>query len=215
LNAVNPLWFAIGLLAQAAFSSRFLVQWVLSERARRSLMPVHFWYFSCAGAVLLLAYATHQRDLVISLGQLAGLAIYLRNLELERRHGGGRPLFFAWPWLTWAAVAMIPGWLSKPEPIIQALGAADPWWTAVGLVGQVLFTGRFVLQLWFSERAGRPANPIHFWYLSMAGSVLLFSYAMAQRDPIIILGQSFGILVYLRNLALLRRQGTGTGAQSH
>jgi len=215
LNAVNPLWFAIGLLAQAAFSARFLVQWVLSERARRSLMPVHFWYFSCAGAVLLLAYATHQRDLVICLGQLAGLAIYLRNLELERRHGGGRPLFFAWPWLTWAAVAVIPGWLSKPEPIIQALGAADPCWTVVGLVGQVLFTGRFVLQLWFSERAGRPVNPIHFWYLSMTGSVLLFSYAVAQRDPIIILGQSFGILVYLRNLALLRRQGTGAGAQSH
>lgn len=215
LNAVNPLWFAIGLLAQAAFSARFLVQWVLSERARRSLMPVHFWYFSCAGAVLLLAYATHQRDLVICLGQLAGLAIYLRNLELERRHGGGRPLFFAWPWLAWAAVAVIPGWLSKPEPIIQALSAAGPWWTVVGLVGQVLFTGRFVLQLWFSERAGRPVNPIHFWYLSMAGSVLLFSYAVAQRDPIIILGQSFGILVYLRNLALLRRQDTGAGAQSH
>ncbi|MEP9319206.1 lipid-A-disaccharide synthase N-terminal domain-containing protein [Pseudomonas sp. LABIM340] len=98
---------------------------------------------------------------------------------------------------------------------MQALGAADPWWTVVGLVGQVLFTGRFVLQLWFSERAGRPVNPIHFWYLSMAGSVLLFSYAVAQRDPIIILGQSFGILVYLRNLALLRRQDTGAGAQSH
>nr|WP_218572364.1 lipid-A-disaccharide synthase N-terminal domain-containing protein [Pseudomonas sp. SCB32] len=85
------------------------------------------------------------------------------------------------------------------------------------MVGQVLFTGRFVLQLWFSERAGRPVNPIHFWYLSMAGSVLLFSYAVAQRDPIIILGQSFGIVVYLRNLSLIRRQAEteGAGAQSN
>ena len=214
LNAANPLWFAIGLAAQAAFSARFLVQWVLSERARKSLMPVHFWYFSCAGAVLLLAYATHQRDLVICLGQLAGLAIYLRNLELDRRHGGGRALFFAWPWLTWSAVAIALGWMSKPEPIIHAITGADPFWTTLGMVGQVLFTGRFVLQLWYSERAGRPVNPIYFWYLSMAGSVLLFSYAVAQRDPVIILGQSFGIVVYLRNLALIRRQAEGASAQS-
>lgn len=217
LSGLNPTWFVVGLLAQCAFSARFLVQWVLSERARKSLMPVHFWYFSCAGAVLLLAYATHQRDLVISLGQMAGLAIYLRNLELDRRHGGGRPLFFAWPWLTWSAVAIALGWMSKPEPIIHAIIDADPFWTTFGMVGQVLFTGRFVLQLWYSERAGRPVNPIYFWYLSMAGSVLLFSYAVAQRDPIIILGQSFGIVVYLRNLALIRRQSQAEGesAESH
>ncbi|MDF3933061.1 lipid-A-disaccharide synthase N-terminal domain-containing protein [Pseudomonas citronellolis] len=101
--------------------------------------------------------------------------------------------------------------------MLHAITAADPLWTAIGMVGQVVFTGRFVLQLWFSERAGRPVNPIHFWYLSMGGSVLLFCYAVAQRDPIIILGQSFGIVVYLRNLALIRRQAQadGAGARGH
>jgi lipid-A-disaccharide synthase-like uncharacterized protein len=76
----------------------------------------------------------------------------------------------------------------------------------------VIFTGRFMLQLWFSERANRPVNPIHFWYMSMIGSVMLFAYAVAQRDPIIILGQSFGIVVYLRNLALIRRQARSEDA---
>lgn len=211
MSGINPVWFVVGLLAQAAFSARFLVQWILSERARKSLMPVHFWYFSCAGAVLLLAYATHQRDLVISLGQMAGLAIYLRNLELDKRHSGGHPPLFLWPWLSLSGAAIGLGWISKPEPIIHAITQADPLWTAIGMVGQVVFTGRFVLQLWFSERAHRPVNPIHFWYLSMGGSVMLFCYAVAQRDPVIILGQSFGIVVYLRNLALIRRAARGEG----
>ncbi|SDI24247.1 Uncharacterized N-terminal domain of lipid-A-disaccharide synthase [Pseudomonas panipatensis] len=212
LSGINPIWFVVGLLAQCAFSARFLVQWILSERARKSLMPVHFWYFSCAGAVLLLAYATHQRDLVICLGQMAGLAIYLRNLELDRRYAGAQPPFFAWPWLGLSSAAIGLGWLSKPEPIIHAITTADPLWTLIGMVGQVIFTGRFMLQLWFSERANRPVNPIHFWYMSMIGSVMLFAYAVAQRDPIIILGQSFGIVVYLRNLALIRRQARSEDA---
>ncbi len=207
MSELDPMWFAVGLLAQSAFSARFLVQWILSERARKSLMPVHFWYFSCAGAALLLAYATHQRDLVICLGQLAGLAIYLRNLELFHRHAGERAAFFLWPWLALAALAVACGWASKPVPISHVITEADPLWTVIGMVGQVVFTGRFVLQLWFSERVHRPVNPIHFWYLSMVGSVLLFAYAVAQRDPIIILGQTFGIVVYLRNLALIRKHG--------
>lgn len=63
------------------FSARFLLQWVLSERAGRSLLPAHFWYFSLAGSVLLLAYAIHRRDPVIMAGQIVGLAIYLRNIR--------------------------------------------------------------------------------------------------------------------------------------
>jgi lipid-A-disaccharide synthase-like uncharacterized protein len=112
LSGINPIWFVVGLLAQCAFSARFLVQWILSERARKSLMPVHFWYFSCAGAVLLLAYATHQRDLVICLGQMAGLAIYLRNLELDKRHSGGHTPLFVWPWLSLSGAAIGLGWIS-------------------------------------------------------------------------------------------------------
>lgn len=202
---LDPVWFCVGLIAQAAFSARFLVQWILSERARRSLMPIHFWYFSIAGSALLLAYATHQRDAVIVLGQLAGLAIYLRNLEIIHRHERGHGTFFLWPWLTLASLAIAAGWASTPLPVAHAITNAHPLWSTVGMIGQCLFTGRFVVQLYFSERAGRPVNPIHFWYLSMSGSLLLLAYAIFQRDPVIILGQSFGVVVYLRNLALIRR----------
>lgn len=206
MTETDPLWIAIGLTAQVAFSARFLIQWLLSERARRSLLPVHFWFFSVIGAVLLLAYAAHQRDPVIALGQVVGLAIYLRNIELVQRAARGRALAFYWSWLGLAGLALAAGLLSHEVPISAAASRSAPLWMLIGFVGQVLFTGRFVVQLYFSERAQASVNPVHFWYLSISGSLLLLAYALSTGDFVIILGQSFGMLVYLRNLALLRNQ---------
>ena len=75
-------WVAFGLLGQLMFTGRFLVQWIASERARKSVMPVMFWYFSLAGGVILLAYAIYRADPVFILGQSLGVFIYLRNLWL-------------------------------------------------------------------------------------------------------------------------------------
>ncbi len=76
------LWTAVGLVGQALFTSRFFVQWVVSERRRRSVVPRAFWYLSIAGSLVLLAYAIHRRDPVFILGQSAGIFIYVRNLIL-------------------------------------------------------------------------------------------------------------------------------------
>ena len=73
-------WLVIGFSGQALFSMRFLVQWLTSEKQKRSVIPVAFWYFSIAGGVTLLAYAIHKRDPVFILGQLTGVFIYSRNL---------------------------------------------------------------------------------------------------------------------------------------
>lgn len=80
----QTLWIVIGFIAQGLFSARFLVQWIASERRRRSVVPQAFWYFSVAGGALLLAYAIHRRDPVFIVGQGAGLVVYLRNLQLLR-----------------------------------------------------------------------------------------------------------------------------------
>lgn len=79
------LWLVIGFGAQLCFSSRFLVQWVASERAGRSVVPVAFWVFSVVGGAMLLAYAIHRRDPVFISGQAAGLLVYFRNLWLIAR----------------------------------------------------------------------------------------------------------------------------------
>jgi len=81
----NVIWLAVGFLGQALFSARFLVQWLSSERQRRSVVPLAFWYFSIGGGATLLAYAIHREDPVFILGQGAGLFIYLRNLQLIYR----------------------------------------------------------------------------------------------------------------------------------
>ena len=89
---VEHIWLAVGLLGQGLFASRFLVQWWASEKARRSVVPVMFWYFSIGGGVILLAYSIYKMDPVFILGQGLGLVVYLRNLYLifvEHSEAGG------------------------------------------------------------------------------------------------------------------------------
>lgn len=76
------LWVIFGLAAQLMFTARFLLQWIASERAKDSVIPVAFWYFSLAGGVMLLAYALYRADPVFILGQALGVVIYARNLWL-------------------------------------------------------------------------------------------------------------------------------------
>jgi lipid-A-disaccharide synthase-like uncharacterized protein len=81
-------WLALGFLAQALFTARFLVQWIASERAGRSVIPVAFWFFSIGGGALLLVYALYRRDPVFIAGQAFGVFVYARNLYFELRDRG-------------------------------------------------------------------------------------------------------------------------------
>ena len=79
--SINELiWLGVGFLAQAMFMMRFLIQWVVSERARQSIVPTAFWYFSLCGGAMLLIYAIYRMDPVFILGQATGLIIYSRNI---------------------------------------------------------------------------------------------------------------------------------------
>jgi lipid-A-disaccharide synthase-like uncharacterized protein len=73
-------WVVLGFAAQALFTMRFVVQWIASERARKSVIPIAFWFFSIGGGVLLLAYALYRRDPVFIAGQALGLVVYFRNV---------------------------------------------------------------------------------------------------------------------------------------
>ncbi len=83
----------------------------------------------------------------------------------------------------------------------------QPWlWLALGFAGQALFSARFLVQWWHSERAGRSLVPLAFWYFSLAGGITLFIYALHIGDPVFILGQSVGALIYSRNLYFIYRE---------
>lgn len=84
---------------------------------------------------------------------------------------------------------------------------AQTIWIGVGFLGQALFSARFIIQWLASERVRRSVVPHAFWWFSLAGGVTLFSYALWRADPVFVIGQGLGLVVYLRNLALIHRQG--------
>ncbi len=83
--------------------------------------------------------------------------------------------------------------------------AFNNYWIAIGLIGQLCFSMRFLLQWIYSEKKKESVIPISFWIFSIAGATILLSYAIHRHDPVFILGQSFGFVVYFRNLVLIRR----------
>ena len=86
------------------------------------------------------------------------------------------------------------------------------WVVLLGYAGQILFTMRFVVQWVASERAGKSVIPMAFWFFSIGGGLLLLGYALYIKDPVFILGQSFGVFVYTRNLYFIRRDKSGAVA---
>jgi lipid-A-disaccharide synthase-like uncharacterized protein len=88
----------------------------------------------------------------------------------------------------------------------------SPLWAVFGFLGQAAFFGRMAVQWIVSEREGRSHVPVLFWWLSLAGSVILLIYAVHRRDPVFVLGQAFGWIVYVRNLVLIYRGASPTAS---
>ncbi len=97
MTEIEKLWVAVGFLGQGLFFGRFFIQWIASEKARQSIIPPAFWYFSILGGLVLLSYAIYRRDPVFIVGQGLGLLIYVRNIwflrhaRRESRPGSGLP----------------------------------------------------------------------------------------------------------------------------
>lgn len=96
--------------------------------------------------------------------------------------------------------------------LLQMMGAATPvdaLWLIVGVAGQLMFTARFLVQWWASERAGRSVVPVTFWYFSILGSLIVLAYGIHKLEPVIIIGQLPGTVIYARNLWLIRKEQQG------
>lgn len=88
---------------------------------------------------------------------------------------------------------------------ITGMSSVDLIWLSIGLTGQCLFMARFIVQWIYSERHGQSLIPVSFWYLSLSGGLIVLAYGVHKLDPVIILGQLPGTLVYSRNLMLIHR----------
>ena len=199
----TQFWLIVGFIGQGLFSARFVIQWLAPEKNRKSVVPLAFWYFSIAGSLTLLAYALFRKDPVFVLGQTFGVFIYLRNLYFIKPEVV-KKLIAAISLVVVAILSYLftSGYVS-PEQIKELRSnntTKDTIWQVIGFVGQIMFSMRFILQWLASEKQKQSVMPVSFWYFSMIGSVTLLSYAIYQKDPVFILGQSFGMIVYLRNL---------------
>lgn len=198
---------AIGFLAQLFFSARILVQWVLSEQARRVLTPTVYWVLSLAGAYLLSLYGWLRNDFAIILGQFVSYYIYLWNLKIKglwkRVPLLGRIILLFTPLaaLCWVA--------SDADAVVARLLTSDEvplWLLLFGSAGQLLFTLRFVYQWAYSRSVGESRLPAGFWIISLAGALSIVSYGILRHDIVLIVGQSFGVVAYIRNLILIQHE---------
>lgn len=208
MDISEMLIYGVGLLAQLLFSARILIQWVTSERAGKVLSPASFWTTSMIASILLMVYGALRHDIVIVGGQLISYFIYIRNIKLKNvwedlaapmRWGALVFPFAAMGWLTWSEQYSFSYIMAHSK----ISGALIAW----GGAGQVIFTLRFVYQWYYSERLGESVIPIGFWVISLVGSLMIMSYAVLRLDPVLFLGQIFGVVAYSRNFIIgLREQ---------
>ena len=195
--------YVIGFLAQLLFSARLLLQWIMSEKV---VSPSIFWKLSLLGSYLLFMYGWLRNDFAIILGQLISYYIYIWNLD-KKESWRKCPVVIRYVLLLTPVAVM--GYMFKDLPafVNQFFKNEDiPLWLLVfGSLGQIIFTLRFVYQWLYSRRKNESVLPLGFWLISLTGSLIIVAYALYRRDPVLILGQSTGLLVYSRNIYLLQR----------
>jgi lipid-A-disaccharide synthase-like uncharacterized protein len=199
---VGP-WDYFAFVGNALFFSRFLVQWIESEKAGRSVAPRVFWWLSMAAAVIFTAYMWHEGEEALMFTFLATTLIYIRNLFLtgkESRTLGPIPALIVAAAVVWLVFQGLQS--ASPKPGTEELSDV---WKNVAFVGAVLWASRFVLQWWLSERKGVSHFPTSFWIVSLMGNALLLPYAIKIDNVPVILGMSFSPIVQVRNLVLALR----------
>ncbi|MCB0472135.1 MAG: lipid-A-disaccharide synthase N-terminal domain-containing protein [Flavobacteriaceae bacterium] len=195
--------YIIGFTAQVLFSARLLLQWIQSERVKEVLTPELFWQLSLIASFLLFLYGWLRDDFAIMLGQSLTYFIYIRNMQLQgswkRLHKFIRIFLILFPFL------IVIYSFNNNQFDVQRLFKNKDISTALliwGSIGQVVFTLRFVYQWIYSERRKISSLPLGFWLLSLTGSIMILSYAVMRKDPVLFIGQAFGFVVYSRNIVI-------------
>ena len=198
--------YIIGFLAQIFFSARILLQWILSERAKKVISPAIFWQLSILGSFLLFIYGWMRDDFAIILGQMISYYIYIWNLD--KKHQWKKLPVVIRTLLLLTPVAAILYMLKDAGAFVDQFFRNEkiPLWLLIyGSMGQIIFTMRFIYQWIYSKRKDESLLPIGFWIISLFGSLIIVSYAIYRKDPVLILGQSTGLLAYSRNIYLSKK----------
>lgn len=217
---MNEQWrvslYLLGLIPQALFGIRFLMQWLVSEWLHRSTVPRLFWQLSLLGNVMMLAHASCQLQYHIAVIQATNGVIAWRNLDLMGRRRASTAITLALLLLVSLAVTVLFLWI-EPQgfsswfrtPQLPWLGGPDSliWqWHLFGTIALILFSSRFWLQWWQAECEQESHLGLLFWSITSIGNIMLFIYFWQLRDIVNGLGPLLMTIPAIRNISLLRRR---------
>jgi len=198
--------YSIGLTAQLLFSLRLLIQWLFSEKENKVVAPTFFWIVSLIASILFFMYGYLRNDFAIMLGQFITYYIYIRNLQLQnqwnRLQKGIQIVFINFPLIV-LLITFLRGEFDFSQLFNQDF--IPIWLLALGIVSQLIFTLRFIFQWIISEKNKLSQLPSSFWIISTVGSVIILIYSIFRKDPILFIGHAFGIIIYCRNLMILKK----------
>lgn len=219
MNDWRTILYPLGFLSAIPFGARFIVQWLQSEKAQKCVVPRSFWFLSLIGNILLALHTFFQIQFHICLVQACNAVISWRNLNLMQTR---RPslslqtviLFLIWTALFVSFAFALQDWIVSRESPHWFRNPIAPWQEidnthhsfllhAFGTVSYLLFSSRFWIQWWMSEKAHTSELPIAFWWISLCGSILSIVYFLMIGDSVNLVGPLFGIIPYIRNLMLI------------
>ncbi len=202
----NTAIYLIGFLAQILFSSRSLIQWLLSEKHKKVVTPELFWQLSLLASFLLFIYGYLRDDFAIMLGQTLTYFIYIRNMQLQGSWNRLPKLLRIFIWI-FPLLIVLYGYNNSVMDRYNIFQNQDitPALMILGVVGQVVFTFRFVYQWLYSEKNKESSLPLGFWILSILGALLILIYAVYRKDPVLLVGHLLGLVMYSRNAYLIRK----------
>lgn len=202
----NDIWYyLLGFSAQALFSARVLIQWILSEKAKKVVSPTIYWQLSLLGSLLLSLYGWLRGDFAIIFGQFFSYYIYIWNLN-SKNHWKDFHVVLRYIIVGIPMVALCYVIINGEQTEHRLFDSMPLGLLLFGSAGQVIFTLRFIYQWWYSRARHESLLPGAFWALSLLGSSLIVAYGIFRRDPVLILGQSVGFIAYIRNFYLATKR---------
>ena len=200
----KPWYFILGFTAQLLFSLRVLVQWILSEKAKKVVSPAIYWQLSLLASIVFSIYGWLRGDFAIILGQLFTYYIYIWNLKRKDRwqhlNKVLQYIVFILP-----LIALIYVVSQGSNTINRLFDNISLSLLVFGSLGQVIFTLRFIYQWWYSRSRNKSYLPAGFWIFSLTGAVITIIYGIFRKDPVLIIGHGAGFIAYARNLWLSKK----------
>jgi len=203
----NILIIGLGFLAQGLFFARGVAQWFKSEKEGEVTSPVIYWQISLLASLLMFSYGVLRHDFAIVIGQSLVYSIYIRNLQLKnawnKMHLLVRIASILIPVAYWILLVMSGSFNS-----ILRNKDVTFFWMIWGTIAQIIFISRFFYQWIYSEKEKESVLPLGFWIIGTAGSLMIFSYAVFRRDPVLFAAHAIGLFTYIRNILLHSGKGS-------